>query len=195
MITYKRATTVGELLTNYREREREFIGTNIKQFHAKIKLRHWDTEKKPAKQVVSSGAPRKFHKFLSFYRSLAHREALNQQQRGCLGPCGCCALCGKFGKHDANMVPKVTALYSKGKLFPLRQMLACANYRIYIATRKLCEEQYVGQTSNKFSKRWNSYRSLWNAVTLSDDQEQVPLLQHVVHQRKIKKSLKSVNVL
>jgi len=27
------------------EREREFIGTNIKQFHAKIKLRRWDTEK------------------------------------------------------------------------------------------------------------------------------------------------------
>jgi len=28
-----------------REREGEFIGTNIKQFHAKIKLRCWDTEK------------------------------------------------------------------------------------------------------------------------------------------------------
>jgi len=28
-----------------REREREFIDTNIKQFHAKIKLRPWDTEK------------------------------------------------------------------------------------------------------------------------------------------------------
>ena len=28
-----------------REREREFIGTNIKQFHAKIELRRWDTEK------------------------------------------------------------------------------------------------------------------------------------------------------
>jgi len=29
----------------YEEREREFIGTNIKQFHAKIKLRPWDIEK------------------------------------------------------------------------------------------------------------------------------------------------------
>jgi len=51
-----------------REREREFIGTNIKQFHAKIKLRRWDTEKKPAKQVVSSVAPRKFHKSLSWFK-------------------------------------------------------------------------------------------------------------------------------
>ena len=24
---------------------------------------------------------------------------------------------GKFGKHDANTVPKVTALHSKGKMF------------------------------------------------------------------------------
>ena len=94
----------------------------------------------------------------------------------------------------ANMVSKVTALHSKGKLFPLRQMLTCANYGIYVATCQLCGEQYVGQTSNKFSKCWNSQRSSWNAVNLSDDQEQVPLLQHVVHEHKIEKSLKSVNV-
>jgi len=29
----------------WRESEREFIGANIKQFHAKIKLMRWDTEK------------------------------------------------------------------------------------------------------------------------------------------------------
>jgi len=49
-----------------REREREFIGTNIKQFHAKIELRRWDTEKKTAKQVVSSGAPRNGSKGFDF---------------------------------------------------------------------------------------------------------------------------------
>jgi len=87
------------------------------------------------------------------------------------------------------MVPKVTALHSKGKLFP-RHVLTCANYGIYVATCKLCEEQYVGQTSNKISKRWNSHRSSWNTVNLSYDQEQVPLLQHVVHENKIEKKLK-----
>ena len=86
-------------------------------------------------------------------------------------------------------------LRSKGKLFPIRQMPTCANYGIYIATCKLCGEQYVGKTSNKFSKHWNSQRSSWNTVNLSDDQEQVPLLQHVVHEHKIEKSLKSVNAL
>ena len=50
-----------------REREREFIGTNIKQFHAKMKLRRWDTEKN-LQEVVSSGAPRKFHKFLLWFK-------------------------------------------------------------------------------------------------------------------------------
>ena len=88
------------------------------------------------------------------------------------------------------MVPKVTALHSKGKLFPLRQMLTCANYGIYVATCKLCGEQYVGQTSNKFWKRWNSRHSSWNTVSLSNDQEQVPLLHHVVHEHMIKKKPK-----
>jgi len=98
--------------------------------------------------------------------------------------------CGKFGKYDANMVPKVTAVHSKGKLFPLRQMQTCANYGIYVATCKLYGEQYVGQTSNKFWKRWNYHRSSWKAVNLPDDQEQVPLLQHVVHEHDIEKKLK-----
>jgi len=84
-----------------------------------------------------------------------------------------------------TLVAKVTALHSKGKLFPLRQILICANYGIYVATCKLCGEQHVGQTSNKFSKRWNSHRSSWNTVNFSNDQEQVPLLHHVVHEHKI----------
>ena len=69
-------------------------------------------------------------------------------------------------------------------------MLTCTNYSIYVVTCKLCREQYVGQTSNKFSKRWNSHRSSWNAVNLSNDQEQVSLLHHVVHEHKIEKTPK-----
>jgi len=56
-----------DLTSPKREREREFIGTNIKQFHAKMKLRRWDTEKN-LQEVVSSGAPRKFHKFLLWFK-------------------------------------------------------------------------------------------------------------------------------
>jgi len=40
---------------------------------------------------------------------------------------------------------------------------------------------------HKFSKCWNSHRPLWNTVNLYDDQEQMPLLQHVLHGHKIEK--------
>jgi len=49
------------------EREREFIGTNIKQFHAKIKLRRWDTEKN-LQNRLSRRAPLK--SFINFYRGI-----------------------------------------------------------------------------------------------------------------------------
>jgi len=140
--------------------------------------------------MITYKTPTTVGQLLTNYRSLAHSEALNQQQRGYSRPCGHCALCGKFGKHDANMLPKVTTLHSKGKMFPLRQMLTWANYGIYVATCKLCGEQYVGQTSNKFLKRWNSHRSSWNTANLSNDQEQVPLLHPVVHEHKIEKKPK-----
>jgi len=51
----------------HRETEREFIGTNIKQFHAKIKLRRWDTEKK-LQNRLSRRAP--LERFINFYRGL-----------------------------------------------------------------------------------------------------------------------------
>jgi len=50
-----------------REREREFIGTNNKQFHAKIKLRPWDTEKN-LQNRLSRRAP--LESFINFYRGL-----------------------------------------------------------------------------------------------------------------------------
>jgi len=48
-------------------REREFIGTNIKQFHEKIKLRRWDTWKK-LQNRLSRQAP--LESFIKFYRGL-----------------------------------------------------------------------------------------------------------------------------
>jgi len=50
-----------------REREREFIGTNNKQFHAKTKLRRWDTEKY-LQNRLSRRAP--LESFINFYRGL-----------------------------------------------------------------------------------------------------------------------------
>jgi len=48
-------------------REREFIGTNIKQFHAKIKLRRWDTEKNLQNRLSPLA---RLEGFRNFYRGL-----------------------------------------------------------------------------------------------------------------------------
>ena len=49
------------------EREREFIGTNIKQFNAKIKLGRWDPEKN-LQNRLSRRAP--LESFINFYCGL-----------------------------------------------------------------------------------------------------------------------------
>ena len=54
---------------------------------------------------------------------------------------------------------------SSGRTFSLKQNLTCADYGEYVATCKLCSEQYVGQTVNKILKRWSTHRSQWKANT------------------------------
>jgi len=44
----------------------------------------------------------------------------------------------------------------------------------------ICREQYVGQTSNKFSKRWSAHRSNWNKqdCKTDSDKDQMALWWH-----------------
>ena len=65
-------------------------------------------------------------------------------------------------KNNKSMVPNVSQLLTKTKTFKLNQSLTCADFGIYVATCVICHEQYVGQTSNKFSKRLLAHRSNWN---------------------------------
>ena len=52
------------------------------------------------------------------------------------------------------MVPTVNHIKTaQGKLFFLKQNLACSNYEIYAAQCKICQKIYVGQTINHFSTR------------------------------------------
>ena len=53
-------------------------------------------------------------------------------------------------KTKQTMVPCVSQIMSKTKTFRPNQNLTCANYGIYAATCVICNEQYVGQTKNKF---------------------------------------------
>ena len=77
-----------------------------------------------------------------------------KQTKGGSRPCGHCALCGCYGKNNKSMVPNASELLTKTKTFKLNLSLTCSDFGIYVAACVICHEQYVGQTSNKFSKRW-----------------------------------------
>ena len=111
------------------------------------------------------------------------RLALNKtrkQTKGGSRPCEHCALCGCYGKNNKSMVPTVSQLLTKTKTFKLNQSLTCADFGIYVATCAICHEQYVGQTSNKFSKRWSAHRSNWNKqdCKTDSDKNQMALSRH-----------------
>ena len=78
------------------------------------------------------------------------------------------------------MVPNVSQLLTKTKTFKLNQSLTCADFGIYVATCVMYHEQYVGQTSNKFSKRWSAHRSNWNKQDCKpdSDKDQMALSRH-----------------
>ena len=111
--------------------------------------------------------------------------ALNKtrkQTKGGSRPCEHCALCGCYGKNNKSMVPNVSQLLTKTKTFKLNQSLTCADFGIYVATCVICHEQYVGQTSNKFSKRWSAHRNNchWNKqdCKTDSDKDQTALSRH-----------------
>ena len=95
-------------------------------------------------------------------------------------PCDHCALCGCYGKNKKSMAPNVSQLLTKTKTFRLIQSLTCADFGIYVATCVICHEQYVSQTSNKFSKRWSAHRSKWNKqyCKTDRDKDQMALSRH-----------------
>ena len=73
-------------------------------------------------------------------------------------PCGNCALCGNFGTHRNNMVKNtktVTNLqFSIVKFSRLNRISIAKTIGIYAVRCLLCGQFYVGQTINRFSKRW-----------------------------------------
>jgi len=78
------------------------------------------------------------------------------------------------------MVPNVSQLLTKTKTFELNQSLTCADFGIYVATCVICHEQYVGQPSNKFSKRWSAHHNNWNKedCKTDSDKDQMALSRH-----------------
>jgi len=80
------------------------------------------------------------------------------------GPCKQCALCGCHGRHNKTMVPTISHILAKNKLYAL-----CVNLCG-------CNQQYVGQTVNKFSKIWSVHQGSWSRQDKSDDSDHMALL-------------------
>ena len=70
--------------------------------------------------------------------------------------------------------------HSNSKKFNLKQHLTCKSYGIYVAECKFCKMQYVGQTKNKFSTRWNNHRSFWNKFNVKDNNDRAVLTANTV---------------
>ena len=66
--------------------------------------------------------------------------------------------------------------HSNSKKFNLKQHLTCKNCGIYVAECKFCKMQYIGQTKNKFSNRWNNYRHFGTNLTLRITMTELPSL-------------------
>ena len=94
-----------------------------------------------------------------------------------------------------SMVPFTHKIISiSGRIFSLKQNLTCADYGVDVATCKLCSEQYVGQTANKFSKRWTTHRSQRKANTQQkNDNAALRLHSPNFHQGQINPQLSECN--
>ena len=42
----------------------------------------------------------------------------------------------------------------------VKQHTNCKNYEIYAATCNICNDLYIRQTMNNFTKTWNAYRNM-----------------------------------
>nr|CAB3263342.1 uncharacterized protein LOC108950821 [Phallusia mammillata] len=104
-----------------------------------------------------------------------------KQAGGYSRPCGKCALCGGRKGFKAMVASASCITTPSNHSIPLRQQLTCKNYGIYVATCTTCKEQYVGQTKNHFSTRWNSHRSTWRTGDLTDAKgDKMALAKHYI---------------
>ena len=67
---------------------------------------------------------------------------------------------------------------ANGKIFALKQTLDRSKYGIYVATCRLGHKQYIGQTINKFPKRWCQHGFIWNQFKYDNIDDKAALLHH-----------------
>ena len=84
-----------------------------------------------------------------------HRKAFSGRK------CNNCSLCGNHGGYSNMIYEKDSITIHKNKSIKIKPNLNCKSYGIYAAICIRCGENYVGQTKNNFSIRWNQHRHNW----------------------------------
>ena len=120
----------------------------------------------------------KLREEISIFFRLKHQRSAIYKCKGRSQPCKKCALCGHFNHYKSMVHQTSTITAANGKIFALKQTLDCSNYDIYVATCRLCHKQYIGQTINKFSKRWCHHRFIWNQFKYDNIDDKAALLHH-----------------
>ena len=68
---------------------------------------------------------------------------------------------------------------SNGKTFKINHELNCNSKNVfYLLKCKVCEKQYVGQTTNPFRFRWNNYKSVHTKAAKGENVPQMSFHQH-----------------
>ena len=76
-----------------------------------------------------------------------------------------CEVC--LNIHETDTFTRTTT----SETFKINHKLYCNdNCLIYLLTRKCCRKQYVGETTDEFRFRWNSYKYSWRSVVSCTNQ-------------------------
>ena len=164
--------TIKETIKKYRtdiQREKKVAKEDKKiitwatQFKDLIKLNSKEKELAP-KSVITFSKPCTLANHLLNYKKISESKGSKSNTQGGSHKCQHCGLCGHHGKLQ-NMVCETNHIKLRtGSFITLKHQLNCKNFGIYGARCRRCQDFYVGQTKNSFSKRWTTHRHHWNKM-------------------------------
>ena len=126
-----------------------------------IKLNKKEKSIMPNAQIVYARPPT-IQTMITNYKTLSKEN--DKQTTVGSKKCGRCGLCGNHGRLK-NMVEECGDIETKdGHRIKIKQSVNCKDSGIYVARCLICKEMYVGQSSQKFSERWNGHRAAWREL-------------------------------
>ena len=165
-------------------------------FYNKIHLNQKEKSLKPKSSIIYK-KPSTIGSILCNYKMISRCNKTNRTDKKSM-KCGKCGLCGNYGQLK-NMVKETdTVKPANGEVIKLKQHLNCKNYGIYLATCKICGENYVGQSKNAFATRWRGHRKIWketinlqNIEINKKNKDEQALVLHYKNNHKEKMKIKS----